>query len=73
MHFIPIQDFIYKNMHLIRNKEIFDCKVFKVIYPKTYLNHELASKFLFLSDLAYKLVNLLVFEKKSSKVGKNWT
>ena len=35
-----------------------------VINPKTYLNHELGSKFFFLSDLAYKLVNLLFFEKK---------
>ena len=44
-----------------------------VINPKTYLNHELASKFFFLSDLAYKLVNLLVYEKKSGKMSKNWT
>ena len=34
-------------------------------YPKTYLNHELGSKFFFLSSLEYKLVNLLVFEKNS--------
>ena len=34
-----------------------------VINPKTYLNYELGSKFFFLSDLSYKLVNLLVFEK----------
>ena len=32
-----------------------------VINPKTYLNYELGSKFL--SDLAYKLVYLSVFEK----------
>ena len=44
-----------------------------VINPKTYLIHELGSKFFFLSDLAYKLVNLLVFEKKSCKMSKNWT
>ena len=44
-----------------------------VINPKTYLNHELGSKFFFLSDLAYKLVNLLVFEKCSCKMSKNWT
>ena len=44
-----------------------------VINPKTYLNHELGSKFFFLSDLAYKLENLLVFEKKSCKMSKNWT
>ena len=33
-----------------------------VINTKTYLNHELGSEFFFLSSLAYKLVNLLVFE-----------
>ena len=44
-----------------------------VINPKTYLNHELGSKFFFLSDFAYKLVNLLVFEKYSCKMSKNWT
>ena len=44
-----------------------------VINPKTYLNHELGSKFFSLSDLAYKLVTLLVFEKKSCKMSKNWT
>ena len=35
-----------------------------VINPKTYLNHELGSKLCFLSNLTYKLVNLLVFGKK---------
>ena len=35
-----------------------------IIKKKTYLNHELGSKFFFLSSLAYKLVYLLVFEKK---------
>ena len=35
-----------------------------VFNPKSYLNHELGSNFFFLSGLAYKLVNLLVFEKK---------
>ena len=44
-----------------------------VINPKTYLNHELGSKFFFLSDLACKLVNLLFFEKISCKKSKNWT
>ena len=44
-----------------------------VINPKTYLNHDLGSNFFFLSDLAYKLVNLLVFEKISCKMSKNWT
>ena len=44
-----------------------------VIIPKTYLNHELGSKFFFLRSLAYKLVNLLVFEKILSKMSKNWT
>ena len=44
-----------------------------VINPKTYLNHELGSKFFFLSDLAYKLVNLLGFEIFSCKMSKNWT
>ena len=38
-----------------------------VINPKTNLNHELGSKFFSLSDLAYKLVNPLVFEKCSWK------
>ena len=32
-----------------------------VINPKTYLNYELGSNLFFLSDLAFKLVNLLVF------------
>ena len=36
-----------------------------VINQKTYLNHELSSKFFFLSSLANKLVKLLVFEKKN--------
>ena len=44
-----------------------------VINPKTNFNHELGPKFFFLSDLAYKLVNLLVFEKFSCKMSKNWT
>ena len=26
MHFIPIQDFFHKNMHIIKKKEIFDSK-----------------------------------------------
>ena len=42
-----------------------------VINPKTYLNHKLGSNFFFLSDLAYKLVNLLVFEKFSCEMSKN--
>ena len=43
-----------------------------VINQKTYLSHDLGSKFFFLSSLAYKLVNLLVFEeKKSCKMSKN--
>ena len=44
-----------------------------VINPKTYLNHELDSTFFPLSDLAYKLVKLLVFEKCSCKMSKIWT
>ena len=43
-----------------------------IINPKTYLNNELGSKFFFLSNLAYELVNLLVFEKFSCKMSKNW-
>ena len=34
-----------------------------VINSKTYLNHELGSKCFFLSDLAYKFLNLLFFEE----------
>ena len=34
----------------------------EVINPKTYLNHELGSKFFFLSSLAYELVNLFFLE-----------
>ena len=30
MHLIPIQDLFHKNMHVIKKKEIFDCKVFKL-------------------------------------------
>ena len=30
MHLIPIQDFCHKNMHIIKKKEIFDRKVFKL-------------------------------------------
>ena len=44
-----------------------------VINPKTYLNHELGPMFFFQSSLAYKLVTLLVFEKKSFKMRKNWS
>ena len=43
-----------------------------VINPKTYLNHELGFKKFFLCSLAHELVNLLVFEKKSFKMSKNW-
>ena len=43
-----------------------------VINQKTYLNYELGSIFS-LIYLAYKLVNLLVFEKISCKMNKNWT
>ena len=43
-----------------------------VINRKTYLNHELGSKIIFLSSLSYKLVNLLFFNKKSFKMSKNW-
>ena len=43
-----------------------------VINPKTYLNEELGSTFFFLGSLAYKLVNLLVFEKIVCKMSKNW-
>ena len=42
-----------------------------VLNPKTYLGQDLGSKFFFLSSLAYILVNLLVFEKKSFKMSKN--
>ena len=44
-----------------------------VINPKANLNHELGSNFFFLSSLAYKLVNLLVFEKNSCKMSVNWS
>ena len=44
----------------------------EVINPKTYKNHELDSKFFFLSSLAYKLVNLWVFEKNFITRSKNW-
>ena len=37
-----------------------------VINQNTFLNHELVSKFFFLSSLAYKLVKLLVFKRKKS-------
>ena len=66
MHLKAIQKKIQKNMHVIKKKEIFDRKLFKlhcfskvfpnvggkaiferVINPKTYLNHELGSKFFF--------------------------
>ena len=30
MHFIPIQDFFYKNMYVIKKNDIFDRKVFKL-------------------------------------------
>ena len=43
-----------------------------VINPKTYFNHELGSNFFPLSSLAYKLVSLLVLEKISFKMSKNW-
>ena len=78
MHLIQIQDLFHKNMHVIK-KKVFKLhpfsKVFPnvggnapfwgVINPKTYLNHELRYNFFFLCDLAYKLVNLLVFERNS--------
>ena len=44
-----------------------------VIDPKTYSNHDLGSNFFSLGSLAYKLVNLLVFEKMSCKMSKNWS
>ena len=30
MHFIPIQDFFHKNMHVIKKKKKLDRKVFKL-------------------------------------------
>ena len=30
MHLLPIQDFFHKNMHIIKKKEIFDRKFFKL-------------------------------------------
>ena len=30
MHLLPIQDFFHKNMHIIKIKIKFDCKVFKL-------------------------------------------
>ena len=30
MHLIPIQDFFHKNMHVIKKKQSFDRKVFKL-------------------------------------------
>ena len=43
-----------------------------IVNQKTFLNHELGSKFFFLlHSLAYKLVNPLVFEKNSCKMKKN--
>ena len=30
MHLIPIQDLFYKNMHVIKKKDIVDHKVFKL-------------------------------------------
>ena len=42
-----------------------------VINPKTYLNHELGFKKIFSGSLAYKQVNLFVFEKISCKMSKN--
>ena len=36
-----------------------------VINQKTYLNHELGPRFFSLSSLAYKLVNIFVFERNS--------
>ena len=41
------------------------------INPKTYLYHELGSKFFFLSSLEYKLVYILVFKKISCKTSKS--
>ena len=80
--FITIKDFFHKNFV---TKSSSNCRVTAkfcpmlvetpysggVINPKTYLNRELGSKFLFLSSLAYKLVNLLVFEKISCKMSNN--
>ena len=42
-----------------------------IINPKTNLNHKLGSNFFSLSDLAYKLANLLFFEKCSCEMSKN--
>ena len=67
-HFVQIQDFFHKNMHVIKQKEFFDHKFQQSFsqcwwkslilegsfIQKTDLNHELGSNFLFLSDLAYK-------------------
>jgi hypothetical protein len=69
MHVIKKTEIFYsKVFKLQRFSKVFAMLVEKpyfggVINPKTYLNPKLGSKFFFLSDLAYKLVNLLVFEK----------
>ena len=81
----------HKNMHVIKKKDIFYCKVFKLqrfsnVFPnitenvlfwrslikknifKQWIRHQVL---FFLRSLSYKLVNLLVFQKKSFKMSKN--
>ena len=39
MHFLPIQDFFHKKMHVIKKKKFFDRKVFKLKrFSKVLLN-----------------------------------
>ena len=72
--------FFRLHMHVIKKEEIFDRKIFKV-FPNvgegTLIKKNLVKPWIrlhvfFLSSLAYKLVNLLVFEKKSCRMSKNW-
>ena len=69
MHIIKKDIFDRKVYKLQRFSKVFPMLV-KTLYfggiinQKTFLNHELGSKFFILTSLAFKLVNLLVFEKK---------
>ena len=77
---------IHKNTHVIKKKDTFDCKVFKLqrfskVFPnvggnalfwrvhssKNLLKPGIRPQVFILSIFAYKLVNLLVSEKKKFK------
>ena len=80
MHLIPIQDFLSQTYAQHKNKRNVGPQGFQIaafqqsfaqcpwkrpILEGSLIKHELGPRFVCLSSLAYKLVNILVFETNS--------